>query len=272
MKLKKKIQAVIIKMMDRVLNRVLVEDPFIPEMHHAKKPLYAALVPDEIFKGSHFERRFVTPFGHVWEKLSLIVATEAKGSCIKGYRIDGTIKEGRLKRIHQILNELEHKIEGNRRKPNWDNEIEYVLKGKGNEVPISVECDIYIEDIKTGEKFACELKGPLPNSDQTKVSKEKILKLYAMTNRQIDEAYFVLPYNPYGKKLDYNWKFPARWFDMQNDKTVLIGDEYWNKLGGDDTYKALIEAVNELSVKYKTIIYKEFLNIEVDDINSCKLK
>jgi hypothetical protein len=30
-----------------------------------KKPLYAALVPDEIFKGSDFERRFVTPFGDV---------------------------------------------------------------------------------------------------------------------------------------------------------------------------------------------------------------
>lgn len=39
------------------------DDPFIKEKHHANKPLYAALVPDEIFKGSHFERRFVTPFG-----------------------------------------------------------------------------------------------------------------------------------------------------------------------------------------------------------------
>lgn len=47
------IKNVISKMMDRVMNRVLVEDPFIKENHHANKPLYAALVPDEIFKGSH---------------------------------------------------------------------------------------------------------------------------------------------------------------------------------------------------------------------------
>ena len=47
-------------MMTRVMAKVLVEDPFIKEAHHSKKPLYAALVPDEIFKGSHFERRFVT--------------------------------------------------------------------------------------------------------------------------------------------------------------------------------------------------------------------
>ena len=42
------IQAVIKGMMDRVLEKVLVEDPFIPDEHRANRPLYAALVPDEI--------------------------------------------------------------------------------------------------------------------------------------------------------------------------------------------------------------------------------
>ena len=57
------IQSVIKDMMDRVMHNVLLKKPFIPEEHRASKPLYAALVPDEIFKGSYFERRFVTPFG-----------------------------------------------------------------------------------------------------------------------------------------------------------------------------------------------------------------
>ncbi len=56
---------VVKSMMDKVMERVLITNPFIVEQHHANKPLYAALVPDEIFKGSHFERRFVTPFGSV---------------------------------------------------------------------------------------------------------------------------------------------------------------------------------------------------------------
>lgn len=68
------IRKVITGLMDSVMNRVLVTDPFIPEEHHARKPLYAALVPDEIFKGSHFERRFVTPFGSTWERLAQVVA------------------------------------------------------------------------------------------------------------------------------------------------------------------------------------------------------
>ena len=64
------IKEVVSRMMDRVMDNVLINDPFIKEKHHSAKPLYAALVPDEIFKGSHFERRFVTPFGGVWEKLA----------------------------------------------------------------------------------------------------------------------------------------------------------------------------------------------------------
>ena len=62
-RMKTAIQSVIKEMMDKVMEKVLVTDPFIKEDHHAKKPLYAALVPDEIFKGAHFERRFVTPLG-----------------------------------------------------------------------------------------------------------------------------------------------------------------------------------------------------------------
>ena len=52
------INAIISDMMDRIMNKVLIEDPFLPEKHHAAKPLYAALVPDEIFKGAHFEITF----------------------------------------------------------------------------------------------------------------------------------------------------------------------------------------------------------------------
>ncbi len=77
------IKDVVSNMMNKVMNRVLIEDPFIKENHHAAKPLYAALVPDEIFKGSHFERRFVTPFGSVWEKLAMVVALEGARSLLQ---------------------------------------------------------------------------------------------------------------------------------------------------------------------------------------------
>lgn len=265
--MKEAIQAVIKDLMDRVMNRVLVEDPFIKEKFHADKPLYAALVPDEIFKGSHFERRFVTPFGSAWEQLAIAAAQSGLGYGVKGHSIFGMVKSERLVRISQVLNALEHPQEKGkgRTKPDWDSELAYVLEGGGEDIPVQIVCDVYAEDMANHKKYAFELKAPLPNSDQTKVSKEKLLKLYSMDPPKIDGAYYALPYNPYGKRENYNWSFPARWFNMREDEVVLIGDEFWEKIGGLGTYQAFISAVNEIGKEYKERIYREFLGIEPPD-------
>jgi len=272
-KMKSEIQKVIQDLMDSVLEKVLSTDPFIKEDHHSKKPLYAALVPDEIFKGSHFERRFVTPFGKVWERLAVVAAISGLGYGTMNYRIDGMVRKERLQRIAEVLNKLEHSEKGKKKiQPDWDNELKYIKKGRGELIPTPVVCDVYAEDRSNKKKYAFELKAPLPNSDQSKVSKEKILKLYCMEPLQINGAYYALPYNPYGKRKNYCWSFPARWFDMKKDKVVLIGDEFWDKIGGLGTYKAFITAVNEIGVEYKVKIYREYLGIEPPpDFDSIKL-
>ncbi|MCX7098056.1 MAG: TdeIII family type II restriction endonuclease [Methylococcales bacterium] len=269
------IQQVINTMMIRVMNKVLIEDPFIKEKHHAQKPLYAALVPDEIFKGSHFERRFVTPFGGVWEKLAQVVAKEAHGECVMGHPITGNVPEERLRRIQEVLNRLEHSQNGqNKCLPNWQEELAYILSGQGNPIPVSVICDIYIRNITTNQCYAFELKAPLPNSDQTKVSKEKMFKLLSMEPALVTGAYYALPYNPYGtSKADYQWAFPKRWFNMCCDPCVLIGDEFWDFIGGDGTYANFIFEVNQLGKTYRERIYREFLGIEPPhDIDNFLLK
>ncbi len=262
-RMKAAIQSVIQEMMDNILEKVLEKDPFLPEKHRAAKPLYAALVPDEIFKGSHFERRFVTPFGKAWEKLAQIAAIEGSGHCLMGHVIRGNIQEERLKRITEVLNKLEHpKSKQTRVKPNWNQELSYILEGKGENIPATIVCDIYVENQTNNEKYAFELKAPLPNSDQTKVSKEKILKLYCMQPKLVDAAFFALPYNPYGSKDNYSWSFPKRWFNMTEDEVVLIGNEFWEKIGGQGTYQSFIDAVNEIGQEYKARIYRDFLGIE----------
>ena len=250
-------------LMDRVMENVLWRDPFIPEQHHAAKPLYAALVPDEIFKGSHFERRFVTPFGNVWEKLAVAVAKEKHGDCQQGVSISGTIKTERLRRIQEILNRLEHPGRNQDRvAPNWANELHYILEGGGKEIPATVTCDLFVTSQSKRKMYSFELKGPLPNSDQTKVSKEKMFKLLAMDQAVVDEAYYALPYNPYGSKAEYAWPFPMRWFDMRSDPSVLIGDEFWDLIGGKGTYQAFISSINSLGLEYRNRIYREYLGIE----------
>ncbi len=257
------IKDVVSKMMDKVMENVLINDPFIKENHHSAKPLYVALVPDEIFKGSHFERRFVTPFGKVWERLANVVAMEVHRNCSMGHSINGVVNSESLRRIQEVLNKLEHTTKGEEKtKPNWKKELEYIKDGGGESIPVSVMCDIFIHNKETVTKYAFELKAPLPNSDQTKVSKEKMFKLLAMSPKQVDFAYYALPYNPYGKKEDYKWSFPMRWFNMNQDESVLIGDEFWDLIGGEGTYSNFIKEVNLLGKDYRDRIYKEFLCIE----------
>jgi hypothetical protein len=261
--MKEAIQSVIKSMMDRVMDRVLRTDPFIVEAHHAGKPLYAALVPDEIFKGAHFERRFVTPFGHVWEQVAKVVAEAAGARVLLGHAVQGNIGQERLRRIQEVLQRLEFpNRQPPRTGPDWAAELSYILAGSGPDFPVTVVCDLYVDGGAQPGRQAFEIKAPLPNSDQTKASKEKMLKLLSMSPRLVDTAYFALPYNPYGTKAAYSWSFPSRWFAMTTDPIVLIGDEFWNLVGGPGTYQAFVDAVNELGTEYKRRIYREFLGIE----------
>ncbi|WP_407682412.1 TdeIII family type II restriction endonuclease [Pseudocalidococcus azoricus] len=141
-------------------------------------------------------------------------------------------------------------------------ELDYIQAGGGQPIPVTVVCDLFIQNQKTRQRYAFELKAPLPNSDQTKVSKEKLLKLLAMKPKVVDHAYFALPYNPYGQKKDYAWPFPQRWFNMDQDKSVLIGNEFWDLIGGKGTYTKFIQEINSLGKDYKERIYREFLRIE----------
>lgn len=249
-------------MMDNVLQKVLVDDPFIEERHHQTKPIYAALVPDEIFKGSHFERRFVTPFGNIWEQVAVAAAQAAGKKAICGTRIEGTIAQESLRRIQETLNVLEYggEKDGSRRK--WIEQLKYVRDGGGGELlSFTVVADVLVSKGQSLPQ-AFELKAPLPNSDQTKVSKEKILKLLAASPPVVSGAYYALPYNPYGKRADYAWPHPKRWFNMTEDEVVLIGEEFWDLVGGEGTYEKFVDAVNELGSRYKDVIYRDFLLIE----------
>ena len=49
---------------------------------------------------------------------------------------------------------------------------------------------------------------------------------------------------------------------MHKDESVLIGNEFWDLIGGEGTYETFITEVNILGKEYKERIYREFLEIE----------
>lgn len=49
---------------------------------------------------------------------------------------------------------------------------------------------------------------------------------------------------------------------MKHDKIVLIGNEFWDFIGGEGTYNVFIDKINKLGKEYRSRIYKEFLGME----------
>ena len=93
------------------------------------------------------------------------------------------------------------------------------------------------------------------NIDKTEIAKRNMLLLKAHDPKY--EPYFALYYNPGGEeKKDYNWSMPSKIFDMINDPCVLIGKDYWEIVGGKDTYKDLLKIFKEVGIKTREVLEK----------------
>lgn len=233
------------------------------ERYGGELSLYETFLPDEIRKSAYFERQFIAEFREVWKNLAVAIANQNWGYSVKNHEIFGTIKLGRLRRIQHVINASyfvgKDWLETD---SNWEAEVAYILKGKGQPIPVRVTCDVYVEDPVSHKKYAYVLKAPFPQWDHDKIRTEKLLQLHSMDPPQIDGAYYALPYYPYEKREDYMGDFPVRWFNSKETPIVLIGSEFWEKIGGAGTYQALIEALNEIGQEYKERIFREYLGIE----------
>ena len=49
---------------------------------------------------------------------------------------------------------------------------------------------------------------------------------------------------------------------MASDTSVLIGNEFWDLIGGKGTYEIFIAEINSLGKEYRSRIYREFLGME----------
>jgi hypothetical protein len=259
---KEGIKEIIRRMMEGVVNRRIVEEPWNPEEEKENKPFHFAIAPELVWKGSKFERSLVTSMGQIgWEQIARIIAEDYHGYAENGKAVIAQTYSGRLNHIRNILDQLEHKK--NKRKPNWDVELAEVLAiNEGEMERVHVTADLYVYNEKTNQYYYCEIKAPKPNSDQTKVSKEKMLKIKAMYPEDNHHVYYVLPYNPYGKREDYDHPHPKRWFDMINDEVVLMGKEFWDLMGGKGTYEDLIDIFKEVGQEYLPRINKDYFGID----------
>ena len=231
---------------NRTINRVMSTE-------QTYRPFHTALLSEEAVFWSAFERSFSTSFGQrVIEEISRLVAlsngaTDAKRQVETVVHIDAAFEEA----IHEEMRQLRTR---NRSLPySWSLTLQRILniQPSGTIIDIRIISDLWWQ--KDGIDNYISLKTVKPNIDQTAVAKEDCL-LLSIANPNCN-AYFGLPYNPYGEqKRNYAHTPPMGIFDFKHDPIVLIGKEMWDTIGGEGCYEELLDIAAEVGEETRTII------------------
>lgn len=219
------------------------------KLNKSFRPFHEALLTKELVNASSFERSFSTSFGQgPIEEISKIVAVDFGYVVTRQKLTLVNLYKGAIDEIERISSGLR----SGELKPNWVREINNLHAfQKGDTLVRRVLSDLHLE--KDGKEIFISIKTVKPNLDQTEKAKKDLLLLKAHNPNY--ETYFGLFYNPGGPtKQDYNWSIPSKIFDMVNDPVVLIGEEYWDKLGGPETYSKLLEIFARVGEKTRNEI------------------
>lgn len=208
------------------------------------KPFHESLIPDGLLTIAEFERSFSTKLGTTFEECARLIATSVHKKVERGYKAKGTATPKAIKYIEEIVS----KIGSGGMKARYSSLVENVVK-LTNVGPAIERCsiaDLYIET-KFGEEWYFEIKSPKPNKGQCLEATGRLLQIQAITHSRYPKVktFYATAYNPYGlNKRDYKHNFVLQYMDI--DSEVLIGKEFWDKIGGKGTYEDLLRIYQEV--------------------------
>lgn len=255
--------------MERIIKKRTVQEPFNENEIKMKNPFGYRLVPVEVWKGSKFERSFVTSLGQgIFEQIAKIIAEGTGAQAVNQYVKTIQLNTWQIEQIDSILQQ-QRSQSGNKEKSiikTVQEELELITSLQTDRYQdVDVLFDLWIKR-KNGKEEFYSFKTVKPNLDQTEKAKREILRLMARENV---DAFFGLPYNPAGEGKVYKTAhaIPYKLFDMDQDENVLIGSALWNKIGDSEhTYNILLDIFEKVGQTYKQKIKNEYLGINDSQI------
>ncbi len=240
---KKEITSILQKCIDRTIKRIQND-----ETH---RPFHEALLTKELVIASAFERSFSTSFGQgPIEEISRILAISTGAQSERQKGLMANVNKGAVDEIERLLSSLR----AGESTPNWERELQRIKAFKKGEFVVRrVISDLWIKRNK--DEIYISIKTVKPNIDQVEITKRSMLLIKAHDEKL--QTYLGLYYNPGGEtKADYNWLVPQKIFNMQKDQCVLIGKDYWDFIGGRNTYVQLLQIFKEVGEKTRKKILK----------------
>lgn len=226
-------------------------------------PFLARLIQDsEKIAAYSFIHSLATSLGmSIYEDISVIIASSNAEECFRNYGVGGVISQAQRNTISKIVNQLRQ----GERTANIKQEIKEVLAASFDRAKFQKSgniADLYLK--RDGVEYYFEIKTVKPNIDVFEKSKTKLLEWIAR-KRKNNKVYLAFPYNPYFPKT-YSHFTTSGMMDHPND--FLIGDEYWNLLGGKNTFPQLLVIFDKVGKKFKARLNKKFIEIAKSKIDS----
>ncbi|MEK9165647.1 MAG: TdeIII family type II restriction endonuclease [Patescibacteria group bacterium] len=215
-------------------------------------PFLVRLVQDsEKVAAYSFIHSLATSLGmSIYEDVSKIIASKTAQECFTKYDIGGVISKEQKSVIDNIIRELRN----GERKVNSTQEIREVLRASAKDGRAQKEgrmVDFYMLRNNTEHYF--EIKTVKPNIDVFTKAKTKLLEWVARRRKSI-KVFLAFPYNPYHPK-PYE-RFTEQGL-LERGQEFLVGKEYWDFLGGKNTFEQLLDLFDQVGKQFKTKIQEK---------------
>ena len=241
---------------DKLRAKLARRDELRRELAEQDLPFHRALLgfmPASEVEKALLESKFVaslaTSMGSWYEQMAIMIAKDRYGKASKP-KITGAICEGTADAIQAIMRDLDN----GKGRPDYEAESQRIKEATAHgdaSKPrrVSITVDFFIPDAD-GVVFAAELKTPRPNKSVVKAEKRKLLELRALLFQEHPDrdvrTCFAFPYNPYRTReaFEKHWHFGRKYVDFEHD--FLVGKEFWDYVGGEGTYEALLGIAREV--------------------------
>ncbi|MBI2591316.1 MAG: TdeIII family type II restriction endonuclease [Candidatus Brennerbacteria bacterium] len=197
----------------------------------------------------------------IFEQVGKMIAEPRAKRAIGQYKeFKGFISSEAVLKIDSIMRDLRSVS----RTPDKEKETKEVLAvaGKGDMgKKLKKRVDLFVE-MKNETEYYFEIKTAKPNINEFTGIKKQMLDWIAMRGSEKPKAkaktIVAIPYNPYEPKPYERWTLQGL-FDLKEE--VLVGVEFWDLLGGKNTYEDLLRVFEKAGLELYGEIDKKMKNL-----------
>src|SRR3989344_2123990 len=219
-----------------------------PETDHM--PFHYRLLGKDRMALFSFLQSLNTTFGtSIYEPVAKELAKTKFKEVYTQYKLGNILTQGAQYEIQKIMNHLS--VGGEVDKASEAERIRKVAQsGKQNKLK-SVKVDLFLIS-KQDEVFMFDLKTVKPNKGDFISYKRNMLEWLAVYFFQNPKAkahtIISIPYNPYEPKPYIRWTMKGM-LDLKQE--VMVADEFWDFLGGKNTYKDLLDCFERVGIELR---------------------